>query len=73
MCRLNLRIANTILTSCFWLARERGFKTKIVESMLERVNPKPFSTHSAEESEWTKVKAVLHCFLLVFERNQFDS
>ncbi|WMV32582.1 hypothetical protein MTR67_025967 [Solanum verrucosum] len=40
---------------------------------LEGVNPKPFSTHSARESEWTKVKVVLHCCLLVFERNQFDS
>ncbi|WMV54928.1 hypothetical protein MTR67_048313 [Solanum verrucosum] len=36
---------------------------------LERVNPKPFSTHLARESEWTKAKVVLHCFLLVFERN----
>ncbi|KAG5577370.1 hypothetical protein H5410_057504, partial [Solanum commersonii] len=27
-------VANTILTSCFWLARERGFKTKITESMV---------------------------------------
>uniref|UniRef100_M1DYN7 Putative plant transposon protein domain-containing protein n=1 Tax=Solanum tuberosum TaxID=4113 RepID=M1DYN7_SOLTU len=27
---------------------------------LERVNPKPFSTHSSRESEWTKAKVVLH-------------
>uniref|UniRef100_M1D929 Uncharacterized protein n=1 Tax=Solanum tuberosum TaxID=4113 RepID=M1D929_SOLTU len=40
---------------------------------LEKVNLKPFSTHSARESEWTKAKAVLNCCLLVFERNQFDS
>ncbi|KAH0636443.1 hypothetical protein KY289_036358 [Solanum tuberosum] len=40
---------------------------------LERVNPKPFSTHSARESEWTKAEVVLHCCLLVLERNQFDS
>ncbi|KAG5631451.1 hypothetical protein H5410_003168 [Solanum commersonii] len=40
---------------------------------LERVNHKPFSTHSTRESEWTTGKAVLHCCLLVFERNQFDS
>ncbi|KAG5571355.1 hypothetical protein H5410_061121, partial [Solanum commersonii] len=39
---------------------------------LERVNPKLFSTHSAQESEWTKAKDMLHCCLLVFVRNQFD-
>uniref|UniRef100_M1E0G4 Uncharacterized protein n=1 Tax=Solanum tuberosum TaxID=4113 RepID=M1E0G4_SOLTU len=40
---------------------------------LERVNPKPSPTHSARESEWTKAKVVLHCCLLVFDRNRFDS
>uniref|UniRef100_M1DVW0 Retrotransposon gag protein n=1 Tax=Solanum tuberosum TaxID=4113 RepID=M1DVW0_SOLTU len=40
---------------------------------LERVNPKPSPIHSAPESEWTKAKAMLHCRLSVFERNQFDS
>ncbi|KAG5605903.1 hypothetical protein H5410_027395, partial [Solanum commersonii] len=27
-------VANTTLTLCFWLAREKGFKTKITESMV---------------------------------------
>ncbi|KAG5606289.1 hypothetical protein H5410_027781 [Solanum commersonii] len=27
-------VANTILSSCFWLARERGFKTKTIESIV---------------------------------------
>ncbi|KAG5585109.1 hypothetical protein H5410_045543 [Solanum commersonii] len=40
---------------------------------LERVNPKLSPTHSAQESEWTKAKVVLHCRLSVFERNWFDS
>ncbi|KAG5600461.1 hypothetical protein H5410_031831 [Solanum commersonii] len=52
-------VANATLPSCFLLAQERGFKTKITELMLERMNPKPFSTHSARESEWTKALVVL--------------
>ncbi|KAG5589976.1 hypothetical protein H5410_040490, partial [Solanum commersonii] len=70
---LRAEVANATLPLCFWLARERGFETKITDLMLERVNSKPFFTHSARESEWTKVKASLNCCLLVFERNQFDS
>ncbi|KAG5580605.1 hypothetical protein H5410_051232, partial [Solanum commersonii] len=64
-------VANATLPSCFWLARERGIGLTWVQ--LKRVNPKPFSTHSARESEWTKAKAVLNICLLVFEKNQFDS
>uniref|UniRef100_M1DZK4 Uncharacterized protein n=1 Tax=Solanum tuberosum TaxID=4113 RepID=M1DZK4_SOLTU len=40
---------------------------------IKRVNPKPSPTQSARESEWAKAKVVLHCCLLVFERNRFDS
>ncbi|KAG5571282.1 hypothetical protein H5410_061048, partial [Solanum commersonii] len=45
-------VANTISSLCFWLVRERGFKTKITKSIacgywvvmgsnFERVNPRP--------------------------------
>ncbi|KAG5610108.1 hypothetical protein H5410_021389, partial [Solanum commersonii] len=40
---------------------------------LERVNPRPFSTHSARESELAKAKVVLKSGNSVFERNQVDS
>ncbi|KAG5585679.1 hypothetical protein H5410_046113, partial [Solanum commersonii] len=40
---------------------------------LERVNPRPFPTHAARESEWAKAKDVLSYGNLVFERNQVDS
>ncbi|KAG5599406.1 hypothetical protein H5410_030776 [Solanum commersonii] len=30
---LQVVVANAILPSCFWLTRERGFKTKITELM----------------------------------------
>ncbi|KAG5586043.1 hypothetical protein H5410_046477 [Solanum commersonii] len=50
--------------SCFWLARERGRKTRTtkfiadgIEStwvQLERVNPSPSPTHSARESDWVR-------------------
>ena len=35
---------------------------------LERVNSKPFSTQSAQESEWNKAYVVLNYWLLVFEK-----
>ncbi|KAG5590913.1 hypothetical protein H5410_041427, partial [Solanum commersonii] len=41
-------VANTISPLCFWLARERGRKTKTTKLM------------AARESEWAKVKAILH-------------
>ncbi|KAG5605933.1 hypothetical protein H5410_027425, partial [Solanum commersonii] len=54
---------------CFWLARERGRKTKATKLiaggiwstwvLLKRVNPSPFPTHSAQESEWAKAEVVL--------------
>uniref|UniRef100_M1DJ37 Putative plant transposon protein domain-containing protein n=1 Tax=Solanum tuberosum TaxID=4113 RepID=M1DJ37_SOLTU len=40
---------------------------------LERVNPRPFPTHLAQESEWAKAKVVLSCGNSMFERNRFDS
>ncbi|WMV08934.1 hypothetical protein MTR67_002319 [Solanum verrucosum] len=50
-------------------ALERSFKTKFIDSwsvgigltwvLIDRVNPKPNPTHSARESEWTKVWVVL--------------
>ena len=62
-------VANTISPLCVRLARERGRKTKTTKLIasgigstlvqLERVNPKPSPTHSARESEWTKVWVVL--------------
>lgn len=30
------------------------------EVQLERVNPSPYSTQSARESEWAKAEAVIH-------------
>uniref|UniRef100_M1ALB9 Uncharacterized protein n=1 Tax=Solanum tuberosum TaxID=4113 RepID=M1ALB9_SOLTU len=39
----------------------------------ERVNPRPFTTHSTRESEWANAKAVLKCSNSVFERNWVDS
>ncbi|KAG5590923.1 hypothetical protein H5410_041437, partial [Solanum commersonii] len=52
-----------------FLARERGHKTKTTKLIaggigstwvhLGRVNPSPSPTHSARESEWAKVEAVL--------------
>ncbi|KAG5577348.1 hypothetical protein H5410_057482, partial [Solanum commersonii] len=63
-------IANIVSYMCFRFARERGRKTKTTKLMasgvgrhevqLERVNPSPMSTHSARESEWVNVKAVLY-------------
>ncbi|KAG5585235.1 hypothetical protein H5410_045669, partial [Solanum commersonii] len=54
---------------CFWLAQERGRKTKATKLIaggigstwvqLKRVNPSPSPTHSARESEWAKAEAVL--------------
>uniref|UniRef100_M1DVL9 Uncharacterized protein n=1 Tax=Solanum tuberosum TaxID=4113 RepID=M1DVL9_SOLTU len=51
------------------LARERGRKTKTTKLIadgigstwvqLERVNPSPSPTHSAQESEWDKAETVL--------------
>ncbi|KAG5606214.1 hypothetical protein H5410_027706 [Solanum commersonii] len=35
---------------------------------LERVNPRPFSTLSARESEWAKAEVVLKSSNSVFER-----
>ncbi len=62
-------VANTISPLCFWLARERGRKTKTTKLIaggigstwvqLERVNPSPSPTHSARESEWAKAEVVL--------------
>ncbi|KAG5571353.1 hypothetical protein H5410_061119 [Solanum commersonii] len=40
---------------------------------LERVNPRPFPTHSARESEWAKGEVVLKSGNSVFKRNQVDS
>ncbi|WMV09113.1 hypothetical protein MTR67_002498 [Solanum verrucosum] len=40
---------------------------------LERVNPRPFPTLSARESEWAKTEVVLKCGNSVFERNRVDS
>uniref|UniRef100_M1D9Z9 Uncharacterized protein n=1 Tax=Solanum tuberosum TaxID=4113 RepID=M1D9Z9_SOLTU len=40
---------------------------------LERVNPRPSPTHSARENEWAKVKVVLKCCNLLFERSRVDS
>ncbi|KAG5589813.1 hypothetical protein H5410_040327 [Solanum commersonii] len=40
---------------------------------LERVNPRYFPTHSARESEWAKVEAVLKSDNSVFKRNRVDS
>uniref|UniRef100_M1CNU6 Integrase core domain containing protein n=1 Tax=Solanum tuberosum TaxID=4113 RepID=M1CNU6_SOLTU len=55
---------------CFWLARERGRKTKTTKLIadgigstwvqLERVNPSPSPTHSARDSEWAKAEAILN-------------
>ncbi|KAG5585592.1 hypothetical protein H5410_046026, partial [Solanum commersonii] len=65
------------------LARERGFKTKttkliasgywVIVGSARRVNPRPFLTHSARESEWPTVKVVLNCSNSVFQRNRVDS
>ncbi|KAG5632089.1 hypothetical protein H5410_003806, partial [Solanum commersonii] len=43
-------VANTILPLCFWLARERGCKTKTTKLMAD----------GTRESEWAKVEVVLH-------------
>ncbi|KAG5605364.1 hypothetical protein H5410_026856 [Solanum commersonii] len=40
---------------------------------LKRVNPRPFPTYLARESEWAKADAVLKSRNLVFERNRVDS
>ncbi|KAG5631140.1 hypothetical protein H5410_002857 [Solanum commersonii] len=55
---------------CFWLAQERGRKTKTTKLIagaigstwvqLERVKPSPSPTHLARESKWAKAKAVLN-------------
>ncbi|KAG5594656.1 hypothetical protein H5410_035888, partial [Solanum commersonii] len=52
-------VANGVLALCSWLARERGFRTKVFDLwfvgigltwvQLERVNPKLFPTYSARE------------------------
>uniref|UniRef100_M1DS38 Uncharacterized protein n=1 Tax=Solanum tuberosum TaxID=4113 RepID=M1DS38_SOLTU len=41
--------------------------------MLETVNPRPYPTYSAQESEWAKAKVVLNYCNSVFERNRVDS
>ncbi|KAG5567972.1 hypothetical protein H5410_065012, partial [Solanum commersonii] len=58
------------MEACFWLAQERGHKTKTTKLIaggigstwiqLEIVNPSTFPTHSARESKWAKVEAVLN-------------
>ncbi|KAG5631204.1 hypothetical protein H5410_002921, partial [Solanum commersonii] len=63
-------ITNMISPLCFRLARERGRKTKTTKLMacvlgrhevqLERVNPSPSPTHSAQESVWVKAEVVHH-------------
>ena len=63
-------VANTISSQCFWLARERGRKTKTTKLIaggiwltwvqLERVNPSPSPTHLARESEWAKAEVVFN-------------
>ncbi|KAG5580416.1 hypothetical protein H5410_051043 [Solanum commersonii] len=40
---------------------------------LERVNPRPFPTHSARESKWAKAEVVLKSGNSVFKRNRVDS
>ncbi|KAG5619710.1 hypothetical protein H5410_004928 [Solanum commersonii] len=55
---------------CFWLAQERGCKTKTTNLIadgigstwvqLKRVNPSPSPTHSATDSEWVLVEVVLN-------------
>ncbi|KAG5599280.1 hypothetical protein H5410_030650 [Solanum commersonii] len=55
---------------CFWLAGERGRKTKTTKLMaggsgrhevqLERVNPSPSPAHTARQSKWAKVEDVIH-------------
>ncbi|KAG5586057.1 hypothetical protein H5410_046491, partial [Solanum commersonii] len=51
--------ANTISPLCFWLAQERGRKTKTTKLMLEKVNPSHSPIHSARESKWAKAEVVL--------------
>ncbi|KAG5586325.1 hypothetical protein H5410_046759 [Solanum commersonii] len=63
-----LTAINTSL-NLFWLARERGRKTKTIKLIadgigstwvqLERVNPSPSPTHLTRESEWAKMEVVL--------------
>ncbi|KAG5594650.1 hypothetical protein H5410_035882 [Solanum commersonii] len=58
-----------ISSLCYWLAQERGSKTKTTKLIaggigstwvqLKRVNPRPSHIHSARESKWAKVKALL--------------
>ncbi|KAG5610096.1 hypothetical protein H5410_021377 [Solanum commersonii] len=36
------------------------------------VNPRPFPTHSARESEWAKAEVVLKSGNSMFERNRID-
>lgn len=67
---LRILVANEVLPLCCWLARARGFRTKVFYEWLEgigltkvqldRVNFKPNSTHSTRESEWTKVWAIFN-------------
>uniref|UniRef100_M1DIK7 Polyprotein protein n=1 Tax=Solanum tuberosum TaxID=4113 RepID=M1DIK7_SOLTU len=62
-------VANTISSLYFRLARERGRKIKTTKLIaggigstwvqLERVNPSPSPTHSAQESEWAKMEVML--------------
>uniref|UniRef100_M1DFT9 Retrotransposon gag domain-containing protein n=1 Tax=Solanum tuberosum TaxID=4113 RepID=M1DFT9_SOLTU len=63
-------IQNAKMLKCFWLAREKGRKTKTTKLItdgigstrvqLERLNPSPSPTHSARESEWAKAEVVLN-------------
>ncbi|KAG5590487.1 hypothetical protein H5410_041001, partial [Solanum commersonii] len=39
---------------------------------LERVNPRLFPTHSAQESEWAKAEVMLKSGNSVFERNRVN-
>ncbi|KAG5610580.1 hypothetical protein H5410_021861 [Solanum commersonii] len=65
-----INTSKTLILGCFWLAQERGRKTKTTKLLaggirstwvqLERVNPSPSPIHLARESEWAKAEAMLN-------------
>lgn len=76
-------VLNVVLPSCFWIARERDFKTNIIcwwsvgiELLWvqhETINPKPFPYIQLERLNRLKRKLFLFTCLLVFHRNKLHS
>ncbi|KAG5606011.1 hypothetical protein H5410_027503, partial [Solanum commersonii] len=64
-------VVNTISSYCFWLARERDFKSKTTKSIAGGYWV--VIGLAREKIEWAKAEAVLKSSNSVFERNEVDS